>query len=102
MQPRRTIVHLLLALFLLVSQQAVFSHAATHLGSPASQDKQLPHSKVCDQCVQGAQLGTSLLDSCHACAWMAGSQATACAAPATAHAPRFIRCFCSRAPPAFT
>ena len=87
MQARRAIMHLLLALFLLLSQQAAFSHAATHLGSPASQDKQLPHSKVCDQCVQGAQLGTALLDSCLTCAWVANSGAQPAAAPATAHLP---------------
>jgi hypothetical protein len=99
MQARRAIMHLLLALFLLLSQQAAFSHAASHLGSPASQDKQLPH-KVCDQCVQGAQLGTALLDSCLTCAWVANSGAHPAAAPATAHLPRFVSCFSPRAPPA--
>jgi hypothetical protein len=100
MQARRVITHLLLALFLLLSQQAAFSHAASHLGSPASQDKQLPHGKVCDQCVQGAQLGTALLDSALSCAWMGASGAAPGATPATAHLPRFVPCFSSRAPPA--
>ena len=100
MQARRVIAHLLLALFLLLSQQAAFSHAASHLGSPASQDKQLPHSKVCDQCVEGAQLGTALLDSDLTCAWVPDSGAHPGAAPATAHFPRFVSYFSSRAPPA--
>ena len=100
MQARRAIVHLLLALFLLLSQQAAFSHAASHLGSPVSQDKQLPHSKVCDQCVQGAQLGTALLDSGLKCAWVANSGAHPAAALATAYFPRFVFCFSPRAPPA--
>jgi len=61
---KRTLTHILLTLALLVGQQAAFAHAATHLpGKLPTQDKQLPHSKACDQCVQGAQLGAALLDT---------------------------------------
>ena len=94
-------MHLLLTVFLLLTQQAVFSHAASHLGSaPASQDKQLPHSKVCDQCVQGAQLGTALLDTSHAAAWIGRPAAHVALALVSVDLPRPLRPFYSRAPPA--
>jgi hypothetical protein len=93
-------MHLLLTVLLLLSQQAVFSHAASHLGSaPASQDQQLPHSKVCDQCVQGAQLGTALLDTSQAASWIGSPAAHFAPAPVSVHLPRPLRPFYSRAPP---
>ena len=93
-------MHLLLTVLLLLSQQAVFSHAATHLGSaPASQDKQLPHSKVCDQCVQGAELGTALLDTSQTAAWIGSPAARVAQAPVSVDLPRPLRPFYSRAPP---
>ena len=94
-------MHLLLALFLLLSQQAGFAHAATHLGGdPASQDKQVPHGKVCDQCVQGAQLGTALLDTSPDAGWTSSSGTHAADVPVKIHLPRPLRPFSSRAPPA--
>jgi hypothetical protein len=102
MQARRALTHLLLALFLLFSQQAAFSHAATHLGNvPGSQDQQLPHGKACDQCVQGAHLGAALLDACHAQGWIDTPGAHAATAPQTVYLPRPVPSFFSRAPPAF-
>jgi hypothetical protein len=98
---KRALTHVLLALTLLVSQQAAFAHAATHLGkAPTTQDKQLPHTKVCDQCVQGAQLGTALLDMAppSATAWI---PSLGCLADdASAHIPTLLPAFSSRAPPA--
>src|SRR5262249_14711294 len=100
MHARRAVMHLLLALFLLLSQQAGFAHAATHLASdPASQDRQLPHSKVCDQCVQGAQLGAALVDTSPDASWFSSCGAHGAAAPVRAHLPRPLLPFCSRAPP---
>ena len=100
MHGRRALIHLLLAVLLLLSQQAVFSHAATHLGSaPASQDQPLPHSKVCDQCVQGAQLGSALLDTAHAAGWIGAPAAPVLPTPVSVLLPRPLPPFCSRAPP---
>jgi hypothetical protein len=100
MHARRALMHLLLTLLLLLSQQAVFSHAATHLGNtPASQDKQLPHNKVCDQCVQGAQLGAALLDTSPDASWIGSPAVQVVQAPVSLHLPRPLRPFSSRAPP---
>src|ERR1044071_5506044 len=99
MHARRTLMHLLLTVLLLLSQQAVFTHAATHLsGNPASQDKQLPHSKVCDQCVQGAQLGAALLDTTHHTPWIGNPSAQVAHAATCVNLPRPLRFFSSRAP----
>ncbi len=93
-------MHLLITLFLLLSQQAVFSHALTHLsGAPASQDQQLPHGKVCDQCVQGAQFGGALLDSSNARCWVGEGAIAVAPDPVCVHLPRPIPAFSSRAPP---
>jgi hypothetical protein len=101
MQARRALFHLLLALFLLLGQQAAFSHAATHFGgAPAKQDQKLPDGKACDQCVQAAQLGAALLDSCHADDWSASALASGDSVPGTVCVPRLVRSFLSRAPPA--
>ncbi len=103
MHARRALLHLLLALFLLLSQQAGFAHAVTHLGSaPASQDKQLPHGKICDQCVQGAQLGSALVDTSPDAGWIHAPGSHFIVVPAALHCPRFVCPFSSRAPPAFS
>ena len=79
---------------------ALWPHAATHLGNtPASQDKQLPHNKVCDQCVQGAQLGAALLDTSPDASWIGSPAAQVEQAPVSVHLPRPLRPFSSRAPP---
>jgi len=102
MDARRTWMHLLIAIFLLFSQQAAFAHAVTHLGSPATQDQQLPHGKVCDQCIQCAQLGSALTNSHPVCDWVAGHAPQHPAPTASAHVPEPLRCFLSRAPPALS
>jgi hypothetical protein len=60
---KRALANVLMVFFLLVAQQAGYAHALWHFDhrSPASQDKQLPHTKVCGQCSLSAQLGTGLL-----------------------------------------
>jgi hypothetical protein len=59
---RRALIHVLLAFALLSGQQAMLAHAATHLAKPpASQDNQLPHHKVCEQCALSAQFGSALV-----------------------------------------
>src|SRR5690242_5762017 len=101
MQARRVVFHLLLAWFLLFAQQAAFSHAATHFGStPAQQDQKLPDGKACDQCLQAAQFGAALLDSCHTHDWKGTASTSGASVPGTVCLPRLVRSFLSRAPPA--
>jgi hypothetical protein len=62
MAAKRALIHLLLAFALLLGQQAMLAHAATHLGKPApTQDNQLPQHKVCDQCALSAPFGSALV-----------------------------------------
>jgi len=61
MNLRRTLTNLLLALAVLLGQQAMLAHAASHLVQPpASQDKQFPHGKACEQCMLSAPLGAGV------------------------------------------
>ena len=62
MTAKRVLIHVLLAFALLLGQQAMLAHAATHLGkAPASQDQKLPQHKVCEQCSLSAQFGSALV-----------------------------------------
>jgi hypothetical protein len=62
MVAKRALIHVLLAFALLLGQQAMLAHAATHLGkAPETQDKQLPQHKVCEQCSLSAQFGSALV-----------------------------------------
>ncbi|PWT71368.1 MAG: hypothetical protein C5B46_08270 [Proteobacteria bacterium] len=64
MSLRRILAHLLLALTVLIGQQAMLAHAASHpIESPSSKGKQLPHGKACEQCMLSAQLGTGVASS---------------------------------------
>lgn len=52
----------LLALALLLAQQGAVWHALSHLRaapSPSQQDKQLPHSETCAQCMAFAHIGAA-------------------------------------------
>ncbi len=99
MSAKHVLIHVLLAFALLSGQQAMLAHAATHLGkAPASQDKQVPQHKVCEQCSLSAQLGSGLVGKLP---WFA----PACSAVHPAlHCPQVLytatpRAFRSRAPP---
>jgi hypothetical protein len=97
---KRTLTHILLTLALLVGQQAAFAHAATHLaGKLPTQDKQLPHSKACGECVQGAQLGAALLDTAPPSPGIPVSSIDLMADCRSVHIPSPLRAFSSRAPP---
>jgi hypothetical protein len=97
---KRTLTHLLLTLALLIGQQAAFAHAASHLADKLpTNDKQLPHSKACDQCVQAAQLGTALLDTAPIAFGVRSSLIDFTADCRSVHIPSPLRAFCSRAPP---
>jgi hypothetical protein len=99
---KRALADVLMVLCLLIAQQAGYAHALWHFDhrSPASQDKQLPHTKVCGQCALSAQLGTGLLG--HSTTRIATAAATS-----AVFGPSHIvylatpRRFMSRAPPAF-
>jgi hypothetical protein len=98
---KRTLTHVLLAFALLLAQQAMLGHWATHLAKPAStQDKQLPENKVCDDCVLSVQLATALVGK------VAVFDADQGGVGSMFHAPRGfvptpVRAFSSRAPPTF-
>lgn len=47
---RRGLSLFVLAFSLLFAQQGGFAHELSHAARSAQSDKQLPHSKVCDQC----------------------------------------------------
>ena len=60
---RKYLLPLLLALLLLGAQQAGWTHALSHLGeqtNSASQPKQVPADKLCQQCLAFAQIGSAL------------------------------------------
>jgi hypothetical protein len=62
MAAKRALIHVLLAFALLLVQQAMLAHEATHLAKPpATQDNQLPQHKVCDECALSAQFGSALV-----------------------------------------
>lgn len=55
---RRALAHLTLAFALLFAQQGGFAHELSHFARNTSQtEKQLPHSKVCEQCASYSQVG---------------------------------------------
>ncbi len=99
--PRRTLPHIVMAVVLLFAQQAAYDHALSHVeqGSPASKQKQLPHTKACIKCGLSAQLGTGLLGNA---ANFAAPARVACGALPLSKAfhPAAPRRFLSRAPPA--
>jgi hypothetical protein len=102
MRLKRALTHILFALALLLGQQAAFAHAATHLGnSPATQDQQLPHAKVCDQCVQCAQFGAALVDLAPPASQTWVPSLGYLTNGVSVHVPAPLHAFSSRAPPAY-
>ena len=60
---RKSLLPLLLALLLLVAQQAGWTHGLSHLGErndAMSLAKQVPADKLCQQCLAFAQVGAAL------------------------------------------
>jgi hypothetical protein len=101
MSLKRALPHVVMAVVLLVAQQAGYEHALSHFeqSSPASKEKQLPHTKACDRCGLSAQLGTGLLSNP---ALFISAARSACGALLLSRAfhPTAPRRFLSRAPPA--
>jgi hypothetical protein len=96
---KRALIHVLLSLLVLLGQQAAWTHAATHLAKlPPSSDQQLPHGKVCDQCVFSAQIGTALVGKVFSFEADAGTPSRVGHTP-QGFVPRTVRAFSSRAPP---
>ncbi len=60
---RRPIIHVLLALLLLFSQQMRVAHAVSHWGDfqrDSTEHQQTPAEKICDQCLAFAQIGSAI------------------------------------------
>lgn len=54
---RRGLAYFVLVFSLLFAQQGGFAHELSHAGSSQQSEKQLPHSKACDQCGAYSQVG---------------------------------------------
>jgi len=99
---RRLFFHALLALLLLLAQQGAALHALSHLTeivpAHAGQDKNLPHSPVCDKCVAYAEIGGGVHSAplvFHAVDTRFVQSPTAC----SEFSSRTLRAYSSRAPP---
>lgn len=55
---RRGLAYFVLVFSLLFAQQGGFAHELGHVSGSSQPDKQLPHSKVCDQCGAYSQVGS--------------------------------------------
>lgn len=55
----RWLLHLAFAFVLLFAQQGAATHALAHLAEYAAQEKHLPHSPACEQCVAYAGIGAA-------------------------------------------
>ena len=98
---KRALIHILLAFALLVAQQAMLAHWATHLGKPApTQDQPLPHSKTCDHCVLSAQLASALVGKVAVFDPDRGGVGNVIPT-SRGFIPTPVRAFSSRAPPTF-
>jgi len=97
---RRSSLNILVALFLLIAQQAAYTHALSHFDhrAPSTEHKQLPHSKACERCGLAAQLGTGLLSQSAAFLSVATYACTTFHLSRAFH-PTAPRRFLSRAPP---
>ncbi|HTS53440.1 MAG TPA: hypothetical protein VMH26_09230 [Burkholderiales bacterium] len=99
MAAKRVLIHVLLGFALLLAQQGMLAHAATHLAKPpATEDKQLPQHKVCEQCSLSAQFGSAMVGK------LPSFEAQRAIVDLPPHRPRVVytetpRAFRSRAPP---
>jgi hypothetical protein len=101
MSLRRVLPQVLLAIVLLVAQQAGYEHAVSHLeaGGATGKEKQLPHTKACIKCGLSAQQGNGLLGNPLPLIRAAGSICVALILSRVFY-PAAPRRFLSRAPPA--
>ena len=54
---RRGLAYFVLVFSLLFAQQGGFAHELSHVPTSSQGEKQLPHSKLCDQCGAYSQVG---------------------------------------------
>jgi len=97
---QRAALSVLMVFLLLIAQHAAHAHALTHFDhrAPATENKQLPHTKACERCGISAQLGTGLLSHPTAIRSIATCECLVSHRPQTFH-PTAPRRFLSRAPP---
>lgn len=96
---RRALSHLMLAFALLFAQQGGFAHELSHFARDASQtEKQLPHSKVCEQCASYSQVGSGAISQPVPLAQPSAGNTPFVFCSAEHSAPRFFS-HLSRAPP---
>jgi len=98
--PGDLLTRLMLAVLLVIAQQAAYWHSLSHLDrkAPIGHSKQLPQSKACGQCGLSSQLGTGLL-SCLQFSVSAWRTPRAEAHHSSLFTPSAPRRFRSRAPP---
>ena len=60
---KRALPHVVMAVVLLIAQQAAYEHALSHIEQDSPAGKHLPHTKACIKCGLSAQLGTGLLSN---------------------------------------
>ncbi|MES2538955.1 MAG: hypothetical protein V4632_24120 [Pseudomonadota bacterium] len=104
MRSRQPIVHVLLALLLLFSQQVVLAHAFSHLAETTQRttdNKQLPAEKTCDHYLAHAQVGAGLTSQCTLQLGMAGHDTVFARQPPVLLTATSFTAFQSRAPPSF-
>jgi hypothetical protein len=97
---QRAFLNALMVAFLLIAQQAAYTHALSHFDhrAPSTENKQLPHTKACERCGLSAQLGTGLLSLATAFLSVATFDREASHLSQTFY-PAAPRRFLSRAPP---
>jgi len=97
---KRALPKIVMALVLLIGQQAAYEHALSHVeqDSPSNKQKHLPHTKACIKCGLSAQLGTGLLGNATSFA-AAVPIARGALQLSQAFHPAAPRRFLSRAPP---
>ena len=100
MSLKRALPHVVMAVVLMLAQQAGYEHALSHFdqSSPASKKKQVPHTNACSKCGLSAQLGTGLLSNPGTLIRAARSECRALLLSQAFH-PTAPRRFLSRAPP---
>lgn len=101
---RRALLHAGFALLLVFTQVASVVHVVSHLADAdagsSQTDKQLPHSKVCEQCLAFASIGGALPSLPLVVGDWAVAVVEATYQPFTFHSEP-CQAYASRAPPAF-
>ena len=104
MKIRSVFLRIILAVLLLVSQQAAMAHAFTHLVAPThsstTHNDELPSEQACHQCLAYLSMGSALASSANNLPENLADHATLIADQFERFFPASARHFDSRAPPA--